>query len=263
MSPAAPVGIFDSGVGGLTIAREIQTRLPSESLLYLADTAWVPYGSRPLEEIRERTLAIGEFLEREGAKVLVVACNTASGAGLELLRERLGIPVVGVEPAIKPAARATQSGQIGVMATEAMLRSERFKRLVGQYAADIHVVAQACPGLVELTEAGETEGPEVRQQLGALLRPLQQARVDVVVLGCTHYPLLRRTIGELLGPEVLLLDSGAAVALQAERVLQETGTLAPEGRGSFRMLATGDPGRVAGTIVRLWGEQADVGFAAV
>lgn len=263
MSRKAPVGIFDSGIGGLTIAREIRTRLPSESLLYLADTAWVPYGSRALEVIRERTLAVGEFLERQGAKVLVVACNTASGAGLEVLRERLAIPVVGVEPAIKPAALATRSGQIGVMATEAMLQSERFRRLVGQYAADIHVVAQACPGLVELAEAGETEGPEVRQQLGALLEPLQQARVDVVVLGCTHYPLLRRPIGELLGPEVLLLDSGAAVALQTERVLRDSRALAPEGRGSFRMLATDDPDRVAGTIARLWGDEVDVGLAAV
>lgn len=263
MSRKAPVGIFDSGIGGLTIAREIRTRLPSESLLYLADTAWVPYGSRALEVIRERTLAVGEFLERQGAKVLVVACNTASGAGLEVLRERLAIPVVGVEPAIKPAALATRSGQIGVMATEAMLQSERFRRLVGQYAADIHVVAQACPGLVELAEAGETEGPEVRQQLGALLEPLQQARVDVVVLGCTHYPLLRRPIGELLGPEVLLLDSGAAVALQTERVLRDSRALAPEGRGSFRMLATDDPDRVAGTIARLWGDEVDVRLAAV
>ena len=263
MNAAAPVGIFDSGVGGLTIAREIRTRLPHESLLYLADSAWVPYGGRPLNVIRERTLAIGRFLEDQGAKVLVVACNTASGAGLEVLRDELKIPVVGVEPAIKPAAAATRNGQIGVMATEAMLRSERFDRLLRQYAADIHVVAQACPGLVELVEAGYTDGAEVRQQLQALLEPLQRAHVDAVVLGCTHYPLLREPISDLLGPEVRLLDSASAVAAQTERVLQESGCLAQDGLGGFRMLATGEPNRVLGTVGRLWGEQVNVERADV
>ncbi|MDQ3309359.1 MAG: glutamate racemase [Gemmatimonadota bacterium] len=263
MNGPEPVGIFDSGVGGLTIAREIRARLPDESLLYLADTAWVPYGGRSLEVIRERTLAVGKFLEREGAKVLVVACNTASGAGLEALREKLNIAVVGVEPAIKPAAAATRNGRIGVLATEAMLRAERFGRLVDRYAVQIQVVAQPCPGLVELVEAGETDGPSVRQQLQALLEPLQRAQVDTVVLGCTHYPLLRRTLSELLGPDVTLLDSGAAVALQTERVLRQTNKLAPDGQGSFRILTTGDPKRVSGTVARLWGEPAQVGHAAV
>lgn len=263
MNGSGPVGIFDSGVGGLTIAQEIRARLPHEHLLYLADTAWVPYGGRPLAAIRERSLAIGKFLEQQGAKVLVVACNTASGAGLEVLREELTIPVVGVEPAIKPAAAATRNRRIGVLATEAMLRAERFNRLVDQYAVETHVVAQACPGLVELVEAGETDGPRVRQQLQALLGPLQQAQVDTVVLGCTHYPLLRQPLSELLGPDVTLLDSGAAVALQTERVLRGTGRLARDGSGRFRILATGDPGRVSSTIGRLWGEPIDVGLAAV
>jgi glutamate racemase len=258
-----PIGIFDSGVGGLTIAREIRARLPHEELLYLADTAWVPYGGRSLEVIRERSLAVGQFLERQGAKVLVVACNTASGAGLEALREELNIPVVGVEPAIKPAAAATRNGRIGVLATEAMLRAERFNRLVDRYAVRTHVVAQPCPGLVELIEAGETDGPSVRQQLQALLEPLQRAQVDTVVLGCTHYPLLHRPLSELLGPEVTLLDSRAAVALQTERVLRETGRLAPDGGGSFRILATGEPSGVSSTVALLWGQSLEVGLAAV
>lgn len=263
MSAAQPIGIFDSGIGGLTIAREIRDRLPTESLLYLADTAWVPYGGRSLEVIRSRTLAVGKYLEAQGAKVLVVACNTASGAGLEVLREEIHIPVVGVEPAIKPAVSATRNGHVGVMATEAMLQAERFSRLVSQYAAQVTVVAQACPGLVELVEAGETDGPAVRQQLQVLLEPLRSASVDTVVLGCTHYPLLRQPIGELLGPDVTLLDSGAAVALQTERVLRSLDALDAAGQGAFRMLATGNPGEAAGTVARLWGENVDVELARV
>ena len=258
MSDPRPIAVFDSGVGGLTVAREIRTRMPGEHLLYLADTAWVPYGGRPLEEIRERAAAVGSFLQEQGAKALVVACNTASGAGLETLRAALEIPVVGVEPAVKPAAAATRNRRIGVMATEAMLRADRFRRLVDRYAADIELHAQACPGLVEFVEAGDTDSAAVRERLTMLLEPLRSAGVDTVVLGCTHYPLLRSAIAETMGPEVALLDSGEAVARQTERVLEEAGALASSGSGGIQVLATGDATQLEQAVGRLWGESVPV-----
>lgn len=253
-----PIGVFDSGVGGLSVALEIRALLPNESLLYLADTANCPYGGRPLEEIRELSVRAGRELVARGAKVVVVACNTASGAALETLRATLPVPVVGMEPAVKPAAAATATGKVGVMATAATLRTERFERLTREHAGDATIVAQACPGLVELVEAGELRGERVRAELDRLLAPLREARVDAVVLGCTHYPFLREAIQESLGAGVRVIDSGAAVARQVERVLSGAGALArgtddAAGGGQLDLLTTGDAETVRRIAERLWG----------
>lgn len=258
MTQQGPVAVFDSGVGGLTVAREIRAALPAEDLLYLADSAWCPYGGRPLEQVRERSVAIGEFLQARGAKVLVVACNTASGAALEALRERLRIPVVGMEPALKPAVRFSPSGRVGVLATEGTVASERFRRLLCDYGAGVQVVAQACPGLADLVEEGEFDGERVRAALEPFVQPLRDAGVDTVVLGCTHYPYLARAISESLGPGVRLVDPAPAIARQARRVLEEHGLLAESGEGGVRIVTTGDPVEEGRVVARLWPESVPV-----
>lgn len=262
MNPAAPIGIFDSGVGGLSVAREIRLMFPAERLLYLADTAFCPYGGRPIPEIRERSVAVGRFLVEQGAKVLVVACNTASGAALEALRAHLPIPVVGIEPAVKPAAAATRSGRVGVLATEATLHTDRFDRLMQSYAKGVEVTSIPCPALVELVERADISGEHALRVVRETLAPLRAAGVDTVVLGCTHYVFLSDLIREVMGPEVALIDSGVAVARQVGRVLGEGG-LAAGGEGDMRFLTTGDAASVAGVVERLWGEPLAVGHAEV
>lgn len=257
MSGAAPIGVFDSGVGGLSVAREIRRLLPAESILYYADTANCPYGGRPLEEIRELSLEVGHALVERGAKVMVVACNTASGAALETLREALDVPVIGLEPAVKPAARLTRTGAIGVMATEATLRTDRFQRLIENHAASVRVVARGCPGLVELVEAGELRGDRVRATLEELVSPLREAGVGAVVLGCTHYPFLRDSIQDVFGPDVPVIDSGEAVARQVKRVLTERSALATGREGEAHLLTTGEPEAVHEIAARLWGAPFD------
>jgi glutamate racemase len=254
----APVGVFDSGVGGLSVAREIRRALPAEHLLYVADTAYLPYGDRGDDEVRARTLAIGEWMQGEGAKVLVVACNTASGAALELLRERLTIPVIGLEPALKPAVRETRNGRVGVMATRGTLRSARFQRLVDNYADGVQVVRDPCPGLADMVEDGVLAGPELAERMEAYVAPLRAAGVDTVVLGCTHYVFVRDAIRNALGPEVRLLDSGEAIARRTRQILSDAGALAEGGAGSVRILTTGDPAEVAPIVHRLWGDPAEV-----
>ncbi|CAN5799348.1 glutamate racemase [soil metagenome] len=258
MSSAAPIGIFDSGMGGLSVAREIRALLPAESLLYLADTAYCPYGGRPLEEIRARTLAVGQFLVDRGAKALIVACNSASGAALEALRAHAPVPVIGMEPAVKPAAECTRNGRVGVMATAATLHADRFDRLMENFARHVQVVAQACPGLVELVERGEVTGEEAARALQPILEPLRSASVDTVVLGCTHFPFLKSAIAEVLGPDVVLIDSGAAVARQTKRILLDGGVLRESGAGEIRIFTTGDEKTVALVAARLWGEPVPV-----
>jgi glutamate racemase len=253
LSSDRPIGIFDSGVGGLSVAREIRRLLPAERLLYLADSAYCPYGGRPLEQIRDRTLRVGGFLLEQGAKALVVACNSASGAALEALRESTSVPVIGMEPAVKPAAGTTRNGRVGVLATAATLQADRFERLMQSYAREVQVFSQACPGLVELVEDGTTSGEEARSVLEPLLEPLHAAGVDTLVLGCTHYPFLREAISDILGPEVTLIDTGAAVARQTRRVLEAEGMLREAGAGGLEVFTTGDAAEVGEVVARLLG----------
>ena len=252
------VGIFDSGVGGLSVAREIHRALPGEDLLYVADTAYCPYGDRPLTEVRARALAVGAFLERAGAKLLVVACNTASGAALEELREAVAVPVVGLEPPVKTGAAVTRNRKVGVMATAGTLASARFGRLVRDHARGIEVFPQACPGLADLIEQGHLDDGVLRTRLEGLTAPLRRAEVDTVVLGCTHYAFASASLGAVLGPGVQLVDSAPAIARRTEQLLRQRGIAEDGGSGSVAVLTTGDPRRVAPVVARLWGAEVPV-----
>jgi glutamate racemase len=259
----APVGIFDSGVGGLSVAREIRRALPAEDLVYVADTAYCPYGDRDADEVRARSLAVGRHLEAAGAKVVIVACNTASGAALEALRETLRVPVIGLEPAVKTAAARTRNKRIGVLATAGTLRSERFARLVRACADGVEVVAQPCPGLADLIEQGHLEGATLDARIGELTRPLRDAGVDTVVLGCTHYPFVETAIRRALGEGVEILESGPAIARRLAQVLDEGGLRAREGGGSLRVSTTGEPDAVGPVVDRLWGGALPLGRVAI
>jgi glutamate racemase len=248
-----PIGIFDSGVGGLSVAREIRAALPAEDLLYVADTAYCPYGDRPIEEVRARALAVGRYLQDGGAKLLVAACNTATGAALEDLRATLSIPVVGLEPAVKTAIAQTRAGRVGVMATSGTLRSERFARLLRAHGDGVQVIAQACPGLADLIEDGHLDGEVLSSALAAVTRPLRDAGVDMVVLGCTHYAFVSGPLQRILGPGVTLVDSAPAIARRTVHLLDEAHARRVGGQGALSVLTTGDPEKVGPVVGRLWG----------
>jgi glutamate racemase len=248
-----PVGIFDSGVGGLSVAREIHRALPTEDLLYVADTAYCPYGDRPDEEVRRRTLLLGSHMQEMGAKLLVVACNTATGAALEPLRAALRVSVVGLEPAVKTAVARTRTKRVGVLATSGTVRSARLARLIREHADGVQVLAQPCPGLADRIEAGELDGPALDARLRELTSPLMRAGVDEVVLGCTHYAFVSEALAQVLGPGVELIESAPAIARRTQSLLAQGGLARPEGQGSFRLLTTGDPAKVRPVVERLWG----------
>jgi glutamate racemase len=263
MAEMAPVGIFDSGVGGLSVAREIRRALPAEDLLYVADTAYCPYGDRSVDEVRERALAVGRYLQQSGAKVVIVACNTATGAALEALREALTVPVIGLEPAVKTGVARTRNRRVGVMATVGTLRSERFARLVRAHGDGAFVLAQPCPGLVDLIEQGHLDGDALAARVEQLTRPLLEAQVDTVVLGCTHYPFVAGALRRALGPDVEIVDSGPAIARRLDQVLRDGGLGAAPGPGSLRVWTTGEPGAVQPVVDRLWGGTVDLDRVAI
>lgn len=221
----APVGVFDSGVGGLSVLRALRAQLPDEDFVYFADRAWCPYGERTQEQIIERAFCITDTLLNRGAKLIVVACNTATIAAVEALRAAYPVPFIGMEPAVKPAAAATRSGVVGVLATGAALAGDKFHRLVADHAGGVRIITQPCPGLVEQVEQGELATPATRALLQRYTQPLLDAGADVLVLGCTHYPFLRPLLAEIVGPDVRLIDTGAAVARHAQRVLVREGQL--------------------------------------
>ncbi len=218
----APVGIFDSGVGGLSVLIEIEKRLPHESLLYFADSGHVPYGNKSPDFIRDRSLKISEFLISKGAKAIVIACNTATASAIGVLRKKWpDMPIIGMEPAVKPALAVTQKGIVGVLATVGTLKSAQFAALLDKFASKTKVVLQPAPGLVECVEAGNLNSQEVRELVKSFVVPLLDKGADTLVLGCTHYPFLKKIIAEIAGPNITLIDTGAAVARQLEKRLVE------------------------------------------
>jgi glutamate racemase len=248
-----PIGVFDSGVGGLSVLRGIRQELPHEDLLYVADSGHAPYGDKPMEVIEARSVAITEFLLEQGAKAVVVACNTATGAAARVLRTRYSVPIVAMEPAVKPAVARTRSGVVGVLATRRTLESHNFSLLMERVGAGAEVVLQPCPGLVERVEAGDLDGDYTSALLADYLQPLLERGADTLVLGCTHYPHLIPLIGRLAGPDVVVLDSGAAVARQVRRRLESIDLLAPAGRpGTERFWTSGCPVGTHGLMTRLW-----------
>lgn len=254
-----PIGVFDSGVGGLTVLREIRRELPNEDLLYVADSGYAPYGERPPEEIVARAMAIAEFLVGQRAKAIVVACNTATGVAVGQLRDRWDLPIIAMEPAVKPAMGQTHSGIIGVLATSRTLASHGFMRLLGRLDGQAKVIVQPCPGLVEQVEQGNLFGPGTQALLERYLQPLLVQGVDTLVLGCTHYPHLMPLIQDLVGPGVAVLDSGAAVARQVRRRLTELGRLCTSPRpGQEGFWTSGEPEVTRAIMAKLWPSVAPV-----
>jgi glutamate racemase len=253
MSAPAPIGVFDSGVGGLSVWREIAAYLPHEDTLYLADQAHVPYGSRSLNEVRMFSEGVARFLLGQSAKLIVVACNAASAAALHYLRDLFPhLPFVGMEPALKPAAERTHSSVVGVIATQATFQGELFASLMERYAGNVQVLTQACPGLVDAVEAGALDTPETEALLRHYLAPLIEAGVDQLVLGCTHYPFLRPLIERIVGEGVAVIDPAPAVARQTARVLAQEGLEADPGRAGRHVFYTsGDAASFAALLRRL------------
>lgn len=264
MSDSRPIGIHDSGVGGLSILREVRRLLPGEDILFVADQAHVPYGPRSIEQVREFTLGVARFLIAQDVKLIVEACNTASAAALYSLRETFpGLPFVGMEPAVKPAARDTQTGVIGVIATEATFQGELYASVVGRFAQDVRVETAACPEFVMLAERGETDSPAAHDAIRRRLQPLLDSGIDQLVLGCTHFPFLKAAIQSVTGPGVTLVDPSPAVATQVGRVLRAREALNGTGTpGTVTYYTSGDPRAFRDVLAALAvvpvGERADV-----
>ncbi len=249
----APVGVYDSGVGGLSVLRDLRAALPAEDLLYAADTAWCPYGGRPAEEIVDRAAAVTDYLLDQGAKLIVVACNTATIAAVGTLRSQYPISFVGMEPAVKPAAARTRSGVVGVLATGASLAGDRFQGLVARHAGGVQVVTQPCHGLVDRIEAGDLDGPATAALVERYVRPLVEAGADTIVLGCTHYLFVRPLIAAVAGPGVELVDTGRAVARRTRELLEGESLLQPGRRPGTERWASSDPDRAGPVLAALWG----------
>ncbi len=241
-APNQPVGLFDSGIGGLTVAYAIIQQLPEEQLLYFGDTARLPYGTKSPGTIQQYSAGITQFLLDKGAKLIVVACNTASAAALNHLRRQWPeVPFVGMEPAVKPGARATRSGKVGILATAGTFKSQRYSSLMHRFAREVQLLENPCLGLVERIEAGDTDSPEMEAFLRSILEPMLEAGADTFVLGCTHYPFVQPLIEKIVGPEATVINPAPAVARQVERVLSERQALSPKLAGPHRFYVSGHP----------------------
>ena len=256
---ARPIAVFDSGVGGISVLKHIHQLLPNENLLYVADSIHAPYGNKSAAEIQARCFAIAEFLIAKDAKALVVACNTATAAAIDQMRAKYSLPIIGMEPAVKPAAEASRSGIIGVLATTGTLQSAQFAALLESYGRNVEVVTQACVGLVECVERGELSQESTRALVKRYCQPLLDEGADSIVLGCTHYPLLRSLIQEVVGADVVLIDTGAAVANQLKSRLLEQGLLADVDQiSSINFWSNSDSANAENVIAQLWGEPIKV-----
>jgi glutamate racemase len=271
------IGLFDSGVGGLSVLRAVRAQLPRADLLYFGDNLHIPYGPRPLTEVREFSEAITRFLLGRGAHVIVVACNTASAAALKYLRGMFpNAPCVGMEPAVKPAAEQTQTGVVGVLATPATFQGELFNSVVERFAQGVSVISQVCPGLVQQIERGELDTPETEAMLRRWVEPMLAQNIDALVLGCTHYPFVIPLLEKICGPGVRVIDPAPAVARQVGRVIGDqkpevrsqksvggsqweagSGQTA-EKRGRLRYFTSGSPGEFERALERLGMEAGEV-----
>ncbi len=274
------VGLFDSGVGGLSVLRSVRCLIPTLDLVYIADSLHAPYGEQSEDFIKARTLALGLALERAGVKAIVVACNTATVLAVKALREQTQLPVVAIEPAIKPAVSQTHSGVVGVLATTPTIQSQGVQRLCERYGTNTKILLQACPGLVELVESGQHQSDEVHQLLSHFVEPLIRQGADTLVLGCTHYSFLKDMIGLVAGGGVELIDPADAVARELGRRLSwqsgstektidpkalnhegldaETQCLHPRDMGTIRWYTTGSISHAQVVMSRLWGESLEV-----
>jgi glutamate racemase len=243
VNAAAPVGIFDSGIGGLTVAHAVMQQLPQESVTYFGDTARVPYGPKSPDTVRRYSREIASFLVDQGVKTLVVACNTATAHALPALRESLTIPVLGViDPGARAAVRATRNGHVGVIGTAGTIKSGAYERALRALEPSLRITARACPLFVPLVEEGWIDHEATRLVAREYLTPLLREQVDTLVLGCTHYPLLKQVIADVLGEDVTLIDSAEETARETAAVLNEECLTASAGAtGSHRFIASDDP----------------------
>ena len=249
---SGPVGVFDSGIGGLSVLRTIRQAQPHLDLFYVADTGYAPYGALEAEKIRQRSRYITKFLLSHGAEAIVVACNTATAIAVDSLRSRFDKPVVGIEPAIKPALQMTSSGRIGILATEATLNSPRFCNLLSRWRPQAEVLLQPCPDLVLEVEHGNLRGPRIRSLLSQYIHPLLDKEMDTLVLGCTHYFFLRPLLREITGPGVGIPDASQPVARQLERVLGSELCHPPGKRGSEWFWTSGEVEFFQEQLSRVW-----------
>lgn len=243
MSNAAPVGVFDSGIGGLTVAHEIIRQLPHESLIYFGDTARVPYGPKSPDTVRRYSREIAAFLRDQGVKSIVIACNTATAHALSTLRDEMDMPVLGVvEPGARAAVAATRHGHIGVIGTAGTIKSGAYERAIRAIDPDVVVTPRACPLFVPLVEEGWVDHPATRAIAREYLEPMLEANIDTLVLGCTHYPLLKPLLREILGPDVRLIDSAEETAAETARTLESKHLAAdPDAEPAYRFIASDDP----------------------
>jgi glutamate racemase len=255
---ADAIGVFDSGVGGLSVLRAIRAALPAENLVYVADSGHAPYGDKSEAHIIERTLTVGNWLTTSGVKAITVACNTATVVAIRHLREQTHIPVVAIEPAIKPAANTTRSGVVGVLATTQTLQSESVARLCLEHGEGKRILLQACPGWVEAVEQADLHSPQTEALLRQFVVPLMDQGVDTLVLGCTHYPFLRDTLQRIVGNDVVLIDPAVAVAAELTRRLGNDRRMDEQNVGATRFFTTGDVSHVQQVVAHLWGDGAVV-----
>ena len=255
-----PIGIFDSGVGGLSVLRAIRAQMPEESAIYFGDQGHIPYGPRPMEQIRDFSEAITNFLLEQGAKVIVVACNTASAAALKYLREKYpAVPFVGMEPAVKPAAEYTRTGKVGILATPATFQGELYASVVERFANGVEIFQNTCSGLVQEIEQGNLNGEETRRVLEEALQPMLEKNIDTVVLGCTHYPFVIPLIQELVGERVRVIDPAPAVARQVRRVLEVQGLKRNSDQpGSMKLFTSGNVEKLEILLPILLGESGQI-----
>jgi len=261
VSADAPIGVFDSGVGGISVLQHIHALLPHEQLLYVADSKYAPYGSKTPEEIQSRCFAIADFLIEKGVKAIVVACNTATAAAIDLMRARYALPIIGMEPAVKPAAEASRNGVIGVLATVGTLKSAQFAGLLESYGRNVKVVTQGCVGLVECIERGELNGAVTRKLLEQYCQPLLDEGADTIVLGCTHYPFVKPLIRQIVGDGVTLIDTGAAVAMHLQTRFAALYLLTQQHRAGTVKFWTNNQATDAKQVIEaLWGRGTEVEF---
>jgi glutamate racemase len=255
-----PIGVFDSGVGGLSVLRAIRQLMPEESVVYFGDQGHVPYGPRPLEQVRDFSETITRFLLDQGAKLIVVGCNAASAAALNYLREKFpSVAFVGMEPAVKPAAEQTRSGLVGVLATPATFQGALYASVIERFANGVQVFQHTCPGLVRQIEKGNLDGEETRAILEDALHPMLDRGIDTVVLGCTHYPFVIPLIEQIVGTSVRVIDPAPAVAKQAERLLEAQGLKHPIGdRLAIRLFTSGEVDSLVSLLPKFLGESGTV-----
>ncbi|WP_343845257.1 glutamate racemase [Bowmanella denitrificans] len=254
-----PIGVFDSGLGGLSVLQEIRHHLPAEHLIYVADSAHAPYGRRSTQDILKRCIVIRDFLYHQSCKAMVVACNSATAICIDTLRATSPFPVIGIEPAIKPAALASSSGKIGLLATQATLESNRFQSLLQAWAGQCKVFAVPCPGFVECIERGDLNGPQVRALASPVIQDMLCQGVDTLVLGCTHYPFLIPLLTDLSNGRLNIINPAPAVARQLQRRLHDNNLLNVSGSsGQTHFYSSSLTAHTAAIISQLWGQRADV-----